>query len=278
MVPRSALEVPQVLSRGGVVSGKESLGVAGKDQASAGGQDARNHRRARLDVPLDGAGRRVNRLERPRCLAVNQRERAPPIRLSLDEERLSRSELGAIIDDRYIRVTRAGVIGHGVPFLAAGGAGADPHALFRGQCGRVHKRAARFRIESVGSLLAVGPVDLAERFAVEKCSVLAIQAIEIPVAMRLDQRLDRFAVAFDVDQHGCVHAVIIPDVVRAILKMPFIGAVVGIEGDDGASVQVVSRPHFAVEVGRGIADSPVQRVQIGIVSARNPGRPAAGQP
>src|SRR5436190_1229292 len=125
VVPRSALEVPQVLSRGGVVSGTESLGVAGKDQASAGGQDARTPRRARLDVPLDGAGRRVNRLERPRCLAVNQRERAPPIRLSLDEERLSRSELGAIIDDRYIRVTRAGVIRHWIPFFAAGRTGTD---------------------------------------------------------------------------------------------------------------------------------------------------------
>ena len=35
MVPRSALEVPQVFARGGIIGGEEPLGVSREDQASA---------------------------------------------------------------------------------------------------------------------------------------------------------------------------------------------------------------------------------------------------
>ena len=42
---------------------------------------------------------------------------------------------------------------HRVPFLAAGGPGADADAGFRRQCGRVDERAARLGIEPIDPLV-----------------------------------------------------------------------------------------------------------------------------
>ena len=116
-----------------------------------------------------------------------------------------------------------GSIGHRVPFLAAGRARdrrATPASV--GKRGRVDERPARLGIEPVDPLGAVGPGDLAERLAVEEFAGLAVQAIEVAVAMRLHERLDRLAVPVDVDQDRLVHAVIIPDVVGAVLEMPLV--------------------------------------------------------
>ena len=76
--------------------------------------------------------------------------------------------------------------------------------------------------------------------------------------MCLNQRLGRLAVDVDVDEQRLVDAVIIPEVVRTVLEMPFIRAIVGIQSENRAGVEVVPLANFAVEVGRGIADAPVQ--------------------
>src|SRR4029077_7537449 len=109
--------------------------------------------------------------------------------------------------------------------LAARGPGTDANPFLRRQRRGVDERPTRLGIEPIGALLAVGPGDLAERLAVDELAVLAVEAIEVAVAVGLHQRLDRLAVPFDIDQNRLVDAVIIPDVVRAVLEVPLVGAV-----------------------------------------------------
>src|SRR5206468_2745725 len=117
-------------------------------------------------------------------------------------------------------------------FLAASGAGANADAFLRWQRGRVDEGPPRLRMQPVDSFAFVSPGDLAERFAVDERAVLPIQAVEVAVAVRLHQRLHRLAVLLDIDQYGLVDAVIIPDIVRAGLEVPLVGAIVRIEGND----------------------------------------------
>ena len=67
-------------------------------------------------------------------------------------------------------------------------------------------------------------------------------------------------------------------VVRRVLEVPAQLTRVRVEGDDGARVEVVSGSDVAVPIGRGIADRPVQEVEVVIVRSREPGRSPAGLP
>src|SRR5262245_52784696 len=59
--------------------------------------------------------------------------------------------------------------------------------------------------------------------------------------------------------------------------MPFEFARVGIEGDDGGTVEVVSNAVVAVIVGTGVASAPHGEVRLGIIRTRDPDRGAAMQ-
>ena len=159
--------------------------------------------------------------------------------------------------------TVPGIKSHRVPFLASGGPGADSHASFRRQRGRVDERPPRLGIKAIDPLGFVGPGHFAKRLAVEELTVFTVQAIEIPVAVCLNQRLGGLAGNVDVDQQRFVDAVIIPEVVWAVLEMPFIGAIVWIEGENRAGVEVVSLANLSVEVGRRVADAPVKVLSSG---------------
>lgn len=53
-------------------------------------------------------------------------------------------------------------------------------------------------------------------------TVLTVQAVEIPVAVRLNEGLGWPTILVDIDQHRLVDPVIVPEVMWAVLKMPFI--------------------------------------------------------
>ena len=277
--PEPHWKVQRSLPVVGVVGGEVPLGVAGEDEPAAGRQHAGDHRRARGHLPLDLARRHVDRLERAGGLVVDQGQRAAPVGLPLDEERLARGELGAVVDHRHDtpgRWPRRRPSGSIPCRRPAPGQTRTPASV--GSAAGLTNGRPVFGIEAVDPLGAVGPGDLAERLAVEELAVLAVQAVEVAVAVRLDQRLDPLAVAVDVDQHGLVDAVVVPDVVGAVLEVPLVCAVVRVECQDRAGVEVVALADLAVEVGRGVADAPVQGVELGVVGAGDPGRAAAGEP
>ena len=119
-------------------------------------------------------------------------------------------------------VGAARVKSHGVPFLASGRPRANAHARFRWQRRRVYKRPARLGVKAVDPLGSVGPGHFTKRLAVQEFAVFPVQAIEIAVAVSLNESFGRLAGQVDVDQHRLVDAVIVPEVVWAVLKMPFI--------------------------------------------------------
>ncbi len=62
------------------------------------------------------------------------------------------------------------------------------------------------------------------------------------------------------------------------MKKPLQLSRIRIQGDHGLGVQVIALAHVAIEIGRGIAGSPVNQVELGIVAAREPGVAAGGLP
>src|SRR5262245_3908824 len=67
-------------------------------------------------------------------------------------------------------------------------------------------------------------------------------------------------------------------VVRRELKVPAQAAEVRVESHDGAGVEIVASAVVAVVVGPGIAGAPVDKIEIRVVRAGNPGGAAAGLP
>src|SRR5262249_37954832 len=162
------------------------------------------------------------------------------------------------------------------PFLAAGCAGTDPDAFFRGQRLWIDEGTPRFWIEPIGSLGAVSPGHFAKRFAIDELAVFAVEAIEVAVAVRLHNGFDLLAVLVEIDQHGFIDAVVVPDIMGTGLEVPFVGAVVGVEGQDTHGVEVVPLADVAIEVGTRIAHAPVESVEGGIEGAGDPRRTTSG--
>src|SRR5262245_44602939 len=52
--------------------------------------------------------------------------------------------------------------------------------------------------------------------------------------------------------------------------MPGELACVGVEGNNGAAVEVVSEPGSAIPVGAGISSAPIRQIQIGIICTCDP--------
>ena len=65
---------------------------------------------------------------------------------------------------------------------------------------------------------------------------------------------------------------------RRVLKIPLDITARGIERKYRAGVEVVARSQVTVPVRRGVADRPVQQIELGIVGAGQPGRAAACLP
>ena len=109
---------------------------------------------------------------------------------------------------------------------------------------------------------------------------LAGRAIEhVEVAVAVGPRITLMPAAVPVvDQHRDLHRVVVVDIVRRELVMPFQLAGVGVERDDRIGVEVVAWPLRAVVVGAGVADAPIRQVELRIVGAGHPDRAAAVLP
>ncbi|KAF0187433.1 MAG: hypothetical protein FD165_2913, partial [Gammaproteobacteria bacterium] len=68
----------------------------------------------------------------------------------------------------------------------------------------------------------------------------------------------------DVGQYRDLHRVVVVAVVRRELVVPFQLAGVGVERNDGLSVEIVAGTLVGVPVGPRIADAPVREVEFRI--------------
>ena len=113
----------------------------------------------------------------------------------------------------------------------------------------------------------------------KECAGGAIEHVEVPVAIGVQQQLPRLSAPHPIDEHHVLGRIPVVPVVRRELVVPLALAGVGIERDDGIGEEVVAiSAHGAIGHRRRIADRPVERVELGIVGARQPRSAAAGLP
>src|SRR4029079_10786998 len=98
----------------------------------------------------------------------------------------------------------------------------------------------------------------------------AVEHIEHAIAVRPHHYFAGAAVQFDVGENGNLGRIPIEFVVRRELVMPFELAGVGIDGDDGGAIEVVSKAVVAVIVGTRVASAPHREVRLGIIGTGNP--------
>ena len=169
--------------------------------------------------------------------------------MTFNKESFARGEVCTIVDHRHIGTVRTRVISHRIPLFSTSCSWANSYTFFGGQCRLVDKGTTCLGIESLDTFRSVGPGDFTERFAVQKLSVLAVQAVEIAISVGLDQGFDFFSLVLHVDQHWRVDTVIVPNVVGTVLKVPLVASIVRIQSNNGTGVKVIALTNFAVEIG-----------------------------
>src|SRR5437763_534265 len=79
-------------------------------------------------------------------------------------------------------------------------------------------------------------------------------------------------------QSGRLRPIVVPYIVMHLLEMPFPGAHVDIESNDGSREKVVPVTIDAVQVGSRVAGRDIDQAEPGIDRRRCPDRPAPGFP
>ncbi len=124
-----------------------------------------------------------------------------------------------------------------------------------------------------------GPVEFIDEWAaVEKLAVRPIEDVVEAVAIRLNEQLSPLSSERRVDEHRNLDCIPVVHIVRRELEIPLQLAGIGIERNHAFGIEVVTFPYFAIEIGRGIADSPVNKIQFRVVAAGQPCVAAAGLP
>ena len=96
----------------------------------------------------------------------------------------------------------------------------------------------------------------------QELAVGAVEHVEVAVAIGLHEQLARPALPGRVDEHERLLRVVVVHIVRRELEMPLQLSGLRIERDDRIGIQVVALPIVADHVRPGIADGPVQRVEL----------------
>src|SRR5262252_1444272 len=109
----------------------------------------------------------------------------------------------------------------------------------------------------------------------QKLPVGSIEHVDEAIPVRLNQQLPRRAVGLHVYENRGLISIEVEDIVRCELEMPLQFACVGIQRENTRGVEVVTGTNRAVEVRRGVAGGPEERVRFRIVRARHPCCPPA---
>src|SRR5271155_640442 len=103
----------------------------------------------------------------------------------------------------------------------------------------------------------------------------AIEYKEKPVPAGLGQKLALLALEFRVEEDRRLDRVPVVYIVRRRLKMPHQFAGIRIKRNDRAGEEIVARATFPCEHGVRVACTPIEKVEVGVVSPRHPGHTAA---
>src|ERR1700733_2337788 len=112
----------------------------------------------------------------------------------------------------------------------------------------------------------------------QKLACRTVKNVIETVAICLYQQLAHLAVEARIYQYRDLRPIPIHYVVGGELEVPFQLSGIQVDRDHGVGIKVIALAHIAVEIGRGIADAPIEQVQLRIVATREPGRPAAMLP
>lgn len=123
-----------------------------------------------------------------------------------------------------------------------------------------------------------GPIQLLrELFCEKEMAVRSVQDIEEAVAIGGHNEFARPPPESCIDKDGRLRGVVVVQIVRAELEVPFELSRIWIQRQQGTGIKVVAGAHAGVVIGRGIAGAPVEDIEIGIVGTRDPRGPAAVQ-
>src|SRR5439155_797060 len=111
----------------------------------------------------------------------------------------------------------------------------------------------------------------------KKFSAGTIQKVDKPVAICLHQQFVLLALINSINEHRRLGRVVVKQIMWSELKIPFQFPAIWIERQHAIRIEIVSRPHGAIEIRRWIAGGPKQRIQLGIIGSRHPGRAATVQ-
>ena len=110
--------------------------------------------------------------------------------------------------------------------------------------------------------------------AQQELSVGAVEDIEEPVAIGVQQEFAGFSSILRVDQHRRLGRIPVVDIVRRELIVPFQLSGIGIQSQNAIGEEIIAGTVAVVRVRKRIARGPEQRVRIRIVGTRQPGRAA----
>src|SRR6266478_8297337 len=178
--------------------------------------------------------------------------------LRLQKENVTRVQ-GHEIEPGILRI-----VGRRVPVGSSDKTGAHARA-FRGWLNSGANRPA-FIVNSAGPIEFFG-----ERSGREKLAIGSIEHVKKAVAVRLYNKFSRLTAESGIDEDGSFDGVIVEQVVRRELKIPFELAGVRIEGKQAIGVEVVAQARTSIEVGRRITGAPEDGVQFRVKRTGHPG-------
>src|SRR5262249_35549128 len=287
------VEVPDFLQGLGVVGRQRAVGMADKDQIAGGRERAAVVRIFELEPDLGLAGGGINRLEAAvetlgGFLTAAGEAFARLDRAALVDEvlLLDRLEIVAALDRRNVEQLELGIVGGGLPVLAAEVRRAQPFALGLGTGAVAARRiflhvGVRVVVERPAGLgiEARRPVQLVDVLLAEhERAVGAVERVVETVARRVHHELAILAVDLGVDDRVLGDFIEVVRIVRGVLVTPLDLAVVGAEREHARRPLAVARPVFRIPVGAGIADALVEGVALRIIGGGLPDRAAAVLP
>src|SRR6202011_2033996 len=99
----------------------------------------------------------------------------------------------------------------------------------------------------------------------EKLAGGSIEYVDVAISVRLHQKFASFALERRVNQDWSLHRVVVEQVVRGELEMPFQLSGIRVKCQHTVGVEVISRTDLSVKIWSRIACAPINRVEFGVI-------------
>src|SRR5208283_2005786 len=111
-------------------------------------------------------------------------------------------------------------------------------------------------------IYALGPIQfLHERCGLNELAIDPVENIEKAIPVSLYQQMKNRSVLLYICQHGGFIGVVVIQIVRGELEVPFQLSRIGVERKNAIRIEVVARAGFSHKIRRRIAGCPVQSVE-----------------